>query len=212
MVQDPASRPAARELQRHEFVSTSHSHAAKALQPLIERSRALAAAMAADNEGSLKLPPGVRYIHMLLAFLYVKPEMGLFDIPSRRGGNGYVSTSWLVWRHASDRLHYTGSVHPGNMTGHFSWREPAGIPATGTIVAATPDRKGAAAAASAQKTSPSPAAVPLSKSGVQRGAIFGNGSSAAHAVLFLTICSSYRLHYVLWSSLNPSVLRHADIA
>ena len=60
-MQDPASRPAAKELQQHDFVRRPHSSArTQALQPLIKRSRALAAAALEDLEGPPKLPPGVR--------------------------------------------------------------------------------------------------------------------------------------------------------
>ncbi|EIE20841.1 Pkinase-domain-containing protein [Coccomyxa subellipsoidea C-169] len=61
---DPAVRPAAKELQQHEFVRGPHGSArTQALQPLIERSRGNAAALLAELEGPPKLPPGVRCTH-----------------------------------------------------------------------------------------------------------------------------------------------------
>lgn len=59
-MQDPHARPTAKDLQQHPFVSKARADAAAALQPLIEKSRALAAALSADLEGPPKLPPGVR--------------------------------------------------------------------------------------------------------------------------------------------------------
>ena len=60
MMQDPVSRPAAKDLQQHEFVQRPHGNAAQALKPLIERSRILAAELFAESDGPPKLPPGVR--------------------------------------------------------------------------------------------------------------------------------------------------------
>ncbi|BDA42374.1 probable serine/threonine-protein kinase 4 at N-terminal half [Coccomyxa sp. Obi] len=139
---DPVSRPAAKDLQQHEFVQRPHSNAAQALQPLIERSRILAAELFAESDGPPKLPPGV-------------------------------------------------SVQPGNVTGHFSWRQPAGL-ATGTILASPPDQKGAGAPG-ARKRSPAPAGGQWPKSGVQRApleGLYGNGSRAAHAELPNGVSSS----------------------
>lgn len=62
-------RPAAKELQQHEFVRGTHGSArTQALQPLIERSRENAAALLAELEGPPKLPPGVRCAHSPDAF------------------------------------------------------------------------------------------------------------------------------------------------
>lgn len=78
---------------------------------------------------------------------------------------------------------HTCSVQPGNVTGHFSWRQPAGL-ATGTILASPPDQKGPGPLG-ARKRLPPPAAGPWPKPGVQRApldGLYGNGSRAAHAV------------------------------
>ncbi len=75
------------------------------------------------------------------------------------------------------------SVQPGNVTGHFSWRDPAGL-ATGTFVASTPDWKGADDAGT-QQASPSSAAGPWPKSGAKRApldGLYGNGARTADAV------------------------------